>query len=255
MSQNQSITSVRHADGKLRYFFIRTCDTCGETQRVPKASKAPNPTCKRCTDAGRRGVAVPARMTGEMVQCLQCNAAIYKRPSERSRQFCSRACAANHKRRYAKTMKTCGHCGKAFLYSPKPASNTPGTYCSLKCRNAGYLGKFHGKPARNVRTNRPGWASVSRRFRANDNQFCSRCGATGGRLAVHHVDPYWRSKNNDPQNLVTLCPPCHGKMEMLSEKLATLPSQKREAAVAIIQARLHDLWHIHQGRRMLKIQK
>lgn len=254
MSETKSTTSIRHADGKLRYFVARTCEMCGETQTIPKSTKTPTPICKKCSQAMRRGVPRPARMRGEVNKCRQCERPVYRRPSDGNRQFCSSKCANEFKRRYTVTSRQCQHCGQAFLHTPRPNSNSPGTYCSLQCRNAAYVGQCRGKPARNLKSHRPGWASISRRYRLANN-FCSCCGKTGGRLSVHHVDPYWRSKNNDDQNLVTLCPKCHGKLEMLSEKLAVLPEPQRIKAAAIIQARLHDLWHIHQGRRLLKIPK
>lgn len=54
------------------------------------------------------------------------------------------------------------------------------------------------------------WIMVSRVIRHRDNYTCQRCGDARGRrglLHVHHVD--CDKQNNDPANLVTLCPPCH----------------------------------------------
>ena len=193
----------------------------------------------------------PNMRTGEDVACKHCGKQFYKRKSEPDRKFCGTVCAANAKRKYVVESKVCNHCGGGFKFSAKPSSNSAGKFCSLECRNASYIGTYRGKPARNVKTHRPGWASISRRFRRL-NDFCSGCGTTDGRLAVHHVDPYWRSKNNDNSNLVTLCPKCHGRAELLSDKILEMKPQQRQVAVALIQAELHDWWHIFQGRRILQ---
>ena len=242
----------RRVNGKLRYYALRICDTCGESQTIPASSATLPSTCKRCSDMKRRGTAVIRRRTGEFVKCGHCHCMFYRRQSEGKRKFCSRACANIHKTKYAKTARQCKTCGCEFMHSDRPNSNSRGIYCSVKCRDAAYIGVYRGCKARNTKSHRPGWSSISRKFRSDDNNFCSRCGKTGGRLAVHHVDPYWRSKNNHSQNLVTLCPKCHGKLEKLSEQVARLPVQKRKLAVAIIQATLHDLWHLHQGRRLMQ---
>lgn len=47
------------------------------------------------------------------------------------------------------------------------------------------------------------------RARKHRKDACEKCGATE-RLHVHHRDENWR--NNDPLNLMTLCPSCHLKL-------------------------------------------
>ena len=52
---------------------------------------------------------------------------------------------------------------------------------------------------------------LKRKIRERDGYKCVMCGETGdvACLHIHHVD--YDKENNDPMNLVTLCPRCHGK--------------------------------------------
>jgi hypothetical protein len=224
-----------------------TCVKCGGVRLIRKDSNATM--CRSC--ASVRPGARPSRKTGTDKPCVLCGRIFYARACEANRRFCSKECSNTAKQRYVPEMRTCKTCRQDFQFTPKPKSNNAGNFCSTKCRNAGYLGSYRGKPARNARKHRPGWASISRRFRRFNN-FCSGCGTTERRLVVHHIDPYWRSKNNSDSNLVTLCPKCHGRAELLSDKLSQMKKQQRETAVALIQAELHDWWHVFQGRRMLQ---
>jgi hypothetical protein len=224
-----------------------TCVKCGRTRFIRKDSNSAM--CRSCASSktGPR----PSRRTGEQRSCKVCGTGFYARACESTRRFCSPACHDKSRQKNKRCVNRCEQCEKDFNYVEKPNSNDKGKFCSLKCRNKSYLGKYHGNPARNIKTHRPGWASISRRFR-RDNNFCSGCGKDTGRLVAHHVDPYWRSKNNDNSNLVTLCPRCHGRAELLSETLSRMKPKSREIAVAMIQADLHDWWHVFQGRRILQ---
>lgn len=65
-----------------------------------------------------------------------------------------------------------------------------------------------------------------------DNYECQECGALGGRrgdtrLHVHHETPVSDGGENDPENLVTLCPMCHvghpGKLVPTAESPGDTP--------------------------------
>ncbi len=118
----------------------------------------------------------------------------------------------------------------------------------MPCRDAAYRA---AAPADAVRGHRPGWRSARRAFVAADNDFCAVCGAREVRLDVHHVEPYRLSRNDRPQNLVTACQPCHRWLDRLGNAIAaTRNSARRGFLVAVVQALLHDAWHVHQGRRL-----
>lgn len=193
----------------------------------------------------------PKRRTGAVVPCAHCGQGFYRRKCEVDRRFCSAGCGNMHKRKYAPTMRECATCGAGFVASDKPHSNSAGRYCSLACRNRGYVGKYRGQPAHYTRGNRPGWRSIANRHKADGNGFCIRCGTSKGRLLVHHIEPYRVQQNNERLNLVTACTACHPKLERWSERIARMPSHARPTAVAIVSGVLGDSWCIHSGRRIL----
>ena len=59
------------------------------------------------------------------------------------------------------------------------------------------------------------WKRIADKIRERDNNICRSCGLNGKekKLPVHHIIPFRISKNNDFQNLITLCPSCHIKFE------------------------------------------
>lgn len=66
-------------------------------------------------------------------------------------------------------------------------------FCSLNCVSARVNGH----------QNRGTYLQQARLFR---KEACEACGSTEA-LTVHHCDADW--KHNDPENLQTLCSPCH----------------------------------------------
>ena len=74
-----------------------------------------------------------------------------------------------------------------------------------------------------------------------DQHRCTRCGATGGRLEVHHIDGRGENvpaeeRNNDPANLTSLCVSCH---RTVSPKR---PVQKTQSCVCRQCGRAFDRW-------------
>lgn len=55
------------------------------------------------------------------------------------------------------------------------------------------------------------WEKLATRIRKRDNRQCQLFGEYGNH--VHHIIPYSESKDDNPSNLITLCPEHHGKME------------------------------------------
>ena len=58
------------------------------------------------------------------------------------------------------------------------------------------------------------WLARAKEIRKRD-KVCQHCGMTprknGRALDVHHTIPYRISKDNSPDNLITLCRSCHSK--------------------------------------------
>jgi thymidylate synthase (FAD) len=73
-----------------------------------------------------------------------------------------------------------------------------------------------------------------------------RCVVCGGSetLHAHHVDPVWHNaaRARDPENLVTLCTPCHGVLHHRNLELPFL-------AAFVAQEPLHDFFARHVGAK------
>lgn len=59
------------------------------------------------------------------------------------------------------------------------------------------------------------WKQTANKIRERDNNTCQLCKfeGNGKKLPVHHIIPFKVSKNNKPNNLITLCQSCHVKLE------------------------------------------
>jgi 5-methylcytosine-specific restriction endonuclease McrA len=70
------------------------------------------------------------------------------------------------------------------------------------------------------------WDNLKKDIIKRDNNKCQSCGMTQEEhlvkykqpLQVHHINPYRYSKNNDEENLITLCCSCHIKIEGTNNK-------------------------------------
>lgn len=61
------------------------------------------------------------------------------------------------------------------------------------------------------------WKTLSKKIMMRDNLTCQSCGLNKTKLNVHHIIPYSISKNNNEENLVTLCVPCHTSIEYYTQ--------------------------------------
>jgi len=115
-----------------------------------------------------------------------------------------------------------------------------GIYCSVVCRgNAQSLQKRGiGNPnykGGTIASRGPNWGSQSRKARRRDKLTCQVCGKRGKedhiKITVHHIFPYREFKDdwetaNQLINLISLCYPCHAKVECGKMEL----SQDRQLA-------------------------
>lgn len=77
----------------------------------------------------------------------------------------------------------------------------------------------------------PGWEKKACASRERDCYKCVSCGISkiehqkvfGGNLHVHHIIPYYISKSNALENLVTLCRSCHAFAEWKIRNMGVLP--------------------------------
>lgn len=155
--------------------------------------------------------------------CNTCGCAFLVIPSRLSHgrgKHCSPACQYKARRRApkAEVIFECSGCGTGFSRMPSHAKRKGGgKYCSRECRDRHWRGEvtpnWQGKrePSR-YGTN---WPAAKRAAKKRD-ACCQMCGTEGG-LHVHHVIPvrlfFPPEDANSLDNLVTLCPPCHRRVE------------------------------------------
>jgi hypothetical protein len=60
------------------------------------------------------------------------------------------------------------------------------------------------------------WKKLAQEIRKRDNFTCQLCGKKGA-TDVHHIIPRRIKIDNSPDNLITLCRSCHGKVEHLTD--------------------------------------
>jgi hypothetical protein len=136
-------------------------------------------------------------------------------------RHCSPACqyAAIKARPTERVALTCIGCGGQFTRSPGQLRNRRGAgkYCTRDCRDLHWIGDKNPlwQNAGRLYTRGPNWQAVKRAIKARDGQ-CIECGAAE-RLHVHHKVPFRMFERvedaNDPDNLITLCAPCHRRIE------------------------------------------
>lgn len=111
-----------------------------------------------------------------------------------------------------KIERVCERCGAHFWIWPSHAKG----YATTRRRRGG---RFCGQVcARNAplpvdaktRLQTPGWKATRQRVLARDGARCTACGSPR-LLVVHHVKPWRWTRDDGPDNLVTLCRGCHAR--------------------------------------------
>lgn len=82
----------------------------------------------------------------------------------------------------------------------------------------------------------PDWERQKRVVKERDNHRCQICGRTPdqfkGSLQVHHITPFRDFDDylsaNHTNNLITLCPSCHGKVEAMRRNPMVFALLKRQ---------------------------
>jgi 5-methylcytosine-specific restriction endonuclease McrA len=212
---------------------MSTCQGCGTVFSVAawRVAKGEGTYCSRACRDQHAHVARSDPGKRVTVACAGCGAAMQEWAS-RPRTYCSNECAGRanvaniaHWAPSAYTA-TCEQCGQDYQTTP---AATRGRFCGRACFAAwmaagnapsgedcanwrgGYL-PYYG----------PSWRPARRAARLRD-KVCQDCGLTpaqhGRALDVHHLTPFRtfgaerHQEANDLANLVTLCPPCHLRLE------------------------------------------
>lgn len=150
-------------------------------------------------------------MTLVLKTCSVCNAEFsveIDRQHSRARKTCSKKClhVASSQHFHSKRKTTiCKQCGTEFTYKPSRARQ----FCSRQCAYRWFSDHpilHKGRQGKLVKLPRT-WNSIRRAILKRD-KVCQDCG-TDKKLHVHHIDR--NRKNNNPDNLITLCRLCHAK--------------------------------------------
>lgn len=218
------------------------CDNCGETiERKPSEAEDGNNFCDRdCYHEWRR-TDWDSPDSKVDIECRNCGEVFKVYPyREDSAAYCSRECSdAAMKGRTGKDTPAwkgakeefeCQNCGDVFKRLPQMNDNK---YCSDGCYREASKELFAGKDNPAWRGGYewnygPNWDEQRTKALERDDHECQRCGKEADDMRrspdIHHRKrlgwfreeydaPEWYQKGNALNNLITLCPQCHGKIE------------------------------------------
>lgn len=164
-------------------------------------------------------------------ECEECKNIFFVKTNQRINiaRFCSFKCKANNWNRNGWPRANqkeieCSFC--KIKFKRIPARIVKNNFCSRKCASC-----FHSKNIRGTKNGRyvhgedatpypVGWTiSYKEIIRKRDKYICQLCNqSVNHTLHVHHID--YKKENLEPNNLISLCKYCHGKMHgKLSERL------------------------------------
>lgn len=162
------------------------------------------------------------RLNDKKFSCANCGKT-YRTTVGDNRKFCSSKCAniynqqPDPNKKETKPCKQCGELFESWVYRKT-------VFCSKKCLSK-YAGIQRGKQLLKLDSTRSrgmNWKQQAKLARKRDNYTCQVCGRHGWadkfKVQVHHIIPYRLfngdyEKANNLDNLVSLCPSCHPKVE------------------------------------------
>lgn len=132
-----------------------------------------------------------------------------------NRRYCSQKCHSIQKARDAVITKRCIICNKEF----ESMKGRRRKICDdVECRSKFYSGsrnfRWLGGKSYIKGIKMSEWKQLSCAIMKRDNWLCQSCRKSNDLLHVHHIVPYRFSKDNSPDNLITLCPNCHSKADI-----------------------------------------
>jgi len=105
----------------------------------------------------------------------------------------------------------CDNCGKAKEIAKCFLKIYKNHFCNMKCKREydsnhrkTYPYYYYGKD----------WPKVREKILKRDDYKCKKCNSTQ-LLEVHHKHRWLDSRNNDENNLITLCRKCHSKTKKM----------------------------------------
>ncbi|MFC6825687.1 HNH endonuclease [Halopelagius fulvigenes] len=199
----------------------KTLDEFSSTEHV-------YPTCGESGFKNRHGMKIHhARLhgesiAGETVECAECGDEVTVTPRrlERSENnFCSPEC---HDRfQWDRVEVTCENCAVKFDKKKFFAERCDLDFCSIGCRREFFKQRAEENSGRRIHYHKP-WPERREVAKERDFYQCRLCRMTneehnerfGQALHVHHRTPAHMAESpHELQNLITVCRPCHHKLE------------------------------------------
>jgi len=235
----------------------RVCPICGKTFFIERsrAKHGRGITCSK--ECQNKWVSLKLKR-GNVLKCPVCGKEFYCNPSRiRNAKYtpvCSRECLYKGrslgiiqrevKNRYRSSPKTkvtkkCPICGRPFETVPSRLNNGRGKYCSRSCFEIAHKKQMAGNKNPSWIDGRsydkkcyrgPDWEEIKKKVYERDNYTCQICGirCIGRRdlsdensyklIQCHHIKEYNSEKDNELDNLITVCVACHAKIHSKKNK-------------------------------------
>lgn len=154
-----------------------------------------------------------AQNTGIVKNCAHCGKETYVEKFsivKSENHFCNAKCRGLYSRK--RVMVNCAHCGKEIERHCSRVENYDKQYCNSDCYHKYLIGEnnYNWLGGLSFLPYSPDFNSrLKSKIRKRDNGRCQICGAKNRRLNVHHRD--YNKWNNEHDNLILLCNPCHSK--------------------------------------------
>lgn len=187
------------------------CKKCGKEFTVPTWEKDRLYCSRKCQLAS-----VTRNDSRITTNCIICNKE-FKHYGERI--VCSRECLSIYMSQQRlnennpawienKEKAICKRCGKVFEYTRRSLhKEQKPVFCSLNCsRNNGNNKEFEDNIKLGYKYSRGFNNALKEKIKKRDGYHCLMC-ESNDNLEVHHID--YNKKNNDENNLMTLCKKCH----------------------------------------------
>ncbi len=188
------------------------CKKCGKEFNVPMWEKDNSFCSKKCQLDSVRKVG-QIKTTSN---CLVCDKE-FEHYGERI--VCSRECLSKYMSQQRlnennpawidnKEKRICERCGKEFEYTRRNLhKDQERVFCSLNCaRNNGNNKEITNNLGSNYKYLFGFNKKLKNKIKKRDSYSCQLCGKTE-ELHIHHID--YNKKNNEENNLITLCRKCH----------------------------------------------
>lgn len=239
----QCSKEIRHKPSQRRKYCSKDCRIEFERQLAIRLHARPCAVCeapvyrppahlkrsgehfcsRKCFAQANVGARNPAFRTGRVtLKCQLCGESFKRKHGDASKaKFCSPQCVSRFTWKHGSLSDRvlpdmqCQRCGETF--HPNTLKRQ---FCSDVCSSAAHAhriaGKGNGRYVHGQATRKypPGWTRNHKAaIRARDGGQCQCCGRSRDPhrdLDVHHID--YDKTNLAPQNLITLCRYCHGKM-------------------------------------------